>query len=96
MELRVNSGTHIMAKNIYIRGDTYWARFKVAGRTYRQSLHVRVEPAKRAEAKAVRALEKLKSRIEDEVRHGITPPKTWQDAKSSRRWMSRQSRWCPV
>jgi integrase/recombinase XerD len=69
-----------MAKNIYIRGDTYHARFQVAGRTYRQSLHVRVEPAKRAEAKAVRALEKLKRQIEDEVRHGITPPKTWQDA----------------
>lgn len=69
-----------MAKNIYIRGDTYHARFQVAGRTYRKSLHVRVEPAKRAEAKAVRALEKLKSQIEDEVRHGITPPKTWQDA----------------
>lgn len=69
-----------MAKNIYIRGDTYYARFQIAGQPYRQSLHVRVEPAKRSEAKAIRALEKLKAQKEDEVRHGITPPKTWQDA----------------
>ena len=69
-----------MPKNIYQRNDIYWARFKIAGRTYRQSLYVRVEPAKRAETKAVRALERLRSQVEDEVRHGIVAPHLWQDA----------------
>ncbi|HEX7852827.1 MAG TPA: site-specific integrase [Sphingobium sp.] len=69
-----------MPKNLYVRNDVYWARFKIAGRSYRKSLHVRVEPAKRAEAKAVRALERLRSQIEDEVRHGIAPPLLWQEA----------------
>jgi integrase/recombinase XerD len=69
-----------MPKNIYIRGDVYWARFQVAGQSYRQSLYIRTEPKKGAEAKAVRALEKLKREIEDQVRHGIAPPVLWQQA----------------
>ena len=69
-----------MPKNITVRNGVYWGRFQVAGRIYRKSLQVRVEPAKRAEGKAVRALERLKSEIEDEIRNGITPPRLWQEA----------------
>ncbi|KUR70032.1 hypothetical protein AQZ52_14210 [Novosphingobium fuchskuhlense] len=69
-----------MPKNISIRNGVYWGRFQVAGRTYRKSLHVRVEPAKRAEAKAIRALERVRQEIEEQIHHGIAPPKIWQDA----------------
>jgi integrase/recombinase XerD len=69
-----------MPKNIYIRNGVYWGRLQVAGREYRKSLHVRVEPAKRAEAKAIQALERIRVEIEDEIRHAITPPKLWQEA----------------
>ena len=69
-----------MPKNIIIRNGVYWGRFEVAGREYRKSLHVRVEPAKRAEVKALRALERFKAEIEDEIRHGIAPPRLWQEA----------------
>ncbi len=69
-----------MPKNIYDRNGVYWARFKIAGRTYRKSLHVRVEPARRAEPKAIKALHRLRLQIEDEVRHGIMPPIIWQQA----------------
>jgi len=69
-----------MPKNIIVRNGVYWGRFQVAGREYRKSLHVRVEPAKRAEGKAIRALERLKAEIEDEIRHGIAPPRLWQEA----------------
>lgn len=69
-----------MPKNIIIRNGVYWGRFQVCGREYRKSLHVRVEPGRRAEGKAIRALERLKGEIEDEIRHSIAPPKIWQDA----------------
>jgi integrase/recombinase XerD len=69
-----------MPKNIYIRGNVYWARFQVAGQPYRRSLYIHTEPKKGAEARAVRALEKLKSEIKDEIRHGIVPPVLWQQA----------------
>lgn len=69
-----------MPKNIYIRNGVYWGRLQIAGREYRKSLHVRVEPAKRAEAKAIQALERIRTEIEDEIRHAITPPKLWQEA----------------
>jgi integrase/recombinase XerD len=69
-----------MPKNIIIRKGTYWGRFQVLGREYRRSLHVRVEPARRAEGKAIRALERMKGEIEDEIRHGIAPPRVWEDA----------------
>ena len=68
-----------MPKNIYIRNGVYWGRFEVAGREYRKSLHVRVEPAKRAEAKAVQSLDRVRLEIEDQIRHAITPPKLWQE-----------------
>jgi integrase/recombinase XerD len=69
-----------MPKNIFVRNGVYWGRFQVAGREYRKSLYVRVEPARRAEAKAVQALERIRAQIEDEIRHGITPPKLWEEA----------------
>jgi integrase/recombinase XerD len=69
-----------MAKNLYIRGETYWARFKVAGQEFRRSLYVSSEPAKGNEAKARRALGRLKEEIVNEIRHGITPPILWQQA----------------
>lgn len=76
-----NTGKHTaMPKNIFIRNGVYWGRFQVAGREYRKSLHVRVEPARRAEAKAAQALERIRAQIEDEIRHGITPPKLWEEA----------------
>ena len=68
-----------MPKNISVRNGVYWGRFQVAGRTYRKSLHVRVEPAKRAEAKAIRALDLIRQEIEEQIHHGITPPKVWQE-----------------
>ena len=69
-----------MPKNIYIRNGVYWGRIQVAGREYRKSLHVRVEPAKRAEAKAIQSLERVRREIEDQIRHAISPPKLWQEA----------------
>jgi integrase/recombinase XerD len=69
-----------MSKNLYVRSGIYWARFKIEGQEYRRSLYVRAEPKKGSEAKARRALEVLKSAIEDEVRHGVAPPVLWQDA----------------
>lgn len=68
-----------MPKNIFVRNGVYWGRFQAAGREYRKSLHVRVEPAKRAEAKAIRALERIRQEIEDQIHHDISPPKLWQE-----------------
>jgi integrase/recombinase XerD len=68
-----------MAKNIYVRGKKYWARFQIAGEKYRRTLHVSVE-SKGAATKAIRALEKLKGEIEDDIRHGNVPPILWQRA----------------
>jgi integrase/recombinase XerD len=81
-----NTGKHTaMPKNIFARNGVYWGRFQVAGREYRKSLHVRVEPARRAEAKAVQALERIRAQIEDEIRHGITPPKlSWHERRMPR------------
>lgn len=76
-----NTGKHTaMPKNISIRNGVYWGRFQVAGRIYRKSLHVRVEPKRRAEARAIQALERLRLEIEEQIHHGIAPPRIWQDA----------------
>jgi hypothetical protein len=70
-----NTGKHTaMPKNISIRNGVYWGRFQVAGRIYRKSLHVRVEPKRRAEARAIQALERLRLEIEEQIHHGIAPP----------------------
>jgi integrase/recombinase XerD len=60
--------------NLYKRGNTWWARFKVAGVEYRRSLRT----ATRADAE--RRLRALRKDIEDEARFGLTPPQTWQSA----------------
>jgi integrase/recombinase XerD len=65
-----------MPKNIFIRNGVYWGRFQVAGREYRKSLHVRVEPT-RGEAKAAQALERIRP-DRGQIRHGISPPKLWK------------------
>jgi integrase/recombinase XerD len=59
--------------NLYKRGETWWARFKVRGIEYRRSLRT----ATRSDAE--RRLKALKKDIEEEARFGILPPQSWQD-----------------
>jgi integrase/recombinase XerD len=58
--------------NLYKRGETWWARFKVAGVEYRRSLRTSVRSS------AERRLGALKKDIEEEARFGIAPPQIWQ------------------
>jgi len=58
--------------NLYKRGNTWWARFKVSGREYRHSLRTAVR------SEAERRLKALKRDVENEARFGILPPQTWQ------------------
>ena len=58
--------------NLYKRGETWWARFKVSGVEYRRSLRTPVR------SEAERRLKGLRKDIEDEARFGIAPPQTWQ------------------
>jgi integrase/recombinase XerD len=58
--------------NLYKRGETWWARFKVSGTEYRRSLRTAVR------SEAERRLRALKKDIEDEARFGIIPPQSWQ------------------
>lgn len=58
--------------NLYKRGETWWARFKVSGVEYRRSLRT----ATRSEAE--RRLKGLKKDIENEALFGISPPQSWQ------------------
>jgi integrase/recombinase XerD len=58
--------------NLYKRGETWWARFKVSGVEYRRSLRTAVR------GEAERRLKALRKDIEDEARFGLTPPQTWQ------------------
>jgi integrase/recombinase XerD len=58
--------------NLYKRGETWWARFKVSGREYRHSLRTSVR------AEAERRLKALKRDVVNEARFGILPPQTWQ------------------
>jgi integrase/recombinase XerD len=58
--------------NLYKRGETWWARFKVGGVEYRRSLRTSVR------SDAERRLRALKKDIEEEARFGITPPQIWQ------------------
>jgi integrase/recombinase XerD len=60
--------------NLYKRGETWWARFKVAGTEYRRSLRTSVR------SDAERRLKALKKDVEEEARFGILPPQSWQDA----------------
>lgn len=58
--------------NLYKRGETWWARFKVAGVEYRRSLRTAVR------GEAERRLKALRKDIENEALFGLAPPQTWQ------------------
>jgi integrase/recombinase XerD len=58
--------------NLYKRGETWWARLKVAGVEYRRSLRTAIR------SEAERRLKALRKDIEDEALFGISPPQTWQ------------------
>jgi integrase/recombinase XerD len=60
--------------NLYKRGETWWARFKVSGVEYRRSLRT----ASKSEAE--RRLKAVRSEVEGEARFGIVAPRSWQDA----------------
>jgi integrase/recombinase XerD len=60
--------------NLYRRGETWWARFKVAGNEYRRSLRTSVRK------EAERRLKALKEDVEREALFGIAAPQTWQAA----------------
>jgi integrase/recombinase XerD len=58
--------------NLYKRGETWWARFKVAGIEYRRSLRTAVR------SEAERRLKGLRKDVENEALFGLSPPQTWQ------------------
>ena len=64
----------VCPKNLYLRDGVYWARFKVGGVEYRQSLRTR------AERVAVRRLAALREQVEDQAVYGIAGPVSWPDA----------------
>lgn len=66
-----------MPKNLYQRGETWWARFKVLGIEYRQSLRTSVR------SEAERRLAALKKQIEGESRFKIVQPRSFADAVDS-------------
>ena len=70
-----------MPKNLYVRDGIYWARFKVRGVEYRQSLRTR------AERVAVKRLALLREQIEDQAVFGVAGPIGWPDAVVS--WSER-------
>lgn len=63
-----------MPKNLYLRAGIYWARFKVRGEEYRESLRTRSERV------AVKRLAARREEIEDQVVYGIAGPVGWPDA----------------
>lgn len=60
--------------NLYKRGETWWARFKVRGVEYRRSLRTTVR------TEAERRLKAVRKDIEGEALFGLAPPKSWQEA----------------
>jgi integrase/recombinase XerD len=60
--------------NLYKRGETWWARFKVAGVEYRRSLRTAVR------GEAERRLRALRKDVEREALFGIAAPQTWRAA----------------
>lgn len=73
-----------MPKGLYIRNGIFWARFKVKGHEYRESLRTR------SEATAVKRLAALRKEIEDRVYYGAADPISWQSAVVS--WNERGPR----
>lgn len=63
-----------MPKNLYLRNGIYWARFKVGGVEYRESLRTR------SERKAEMRLKARREAIEDQAVYGATGPVSWLDA----------------
>ncbi len=63
--------------NLYRRGETWWARFKVRGIEYRRSLRTAVR------SEAERRLKALKDQVEGEARFGIIAPRSFADAADS-------------
>lgn len=63
-----------MPNNLYLRASIYWARFKVRGQEYRQSLRTRSERV------AVKRLSALREQVEDQAVYGMAGPVSWPDA----------------
>ena len=63
-----------MPKNLYLRAGIYWARFKVRGVEYRESLRTRSERV------AVKRLAARREEIEDQTVYGIAGPVSWPEA----------------
>lgn len=63
-----------MPKNLYLREGIYWARFKIKGVEYRESLRTRSERVAEKRMKA------LRESVEDEAVYGIDGPVTWPAA----------------
>lgn len=63
-----------MPKNLYLREGVYWARFKVKGVEYRQSLRTRSERI------ALKRLSALREEVEDTTVYGVAGPISWPDA----------------
>ncbi len=63
-----------MPKNLYLRAGIYWARFKVRGVEYRETLRTRSERV------AVKRLAARREEVEDQAVYGIAGPVTWPDA----------------
>jgi hypothetical protein len=63
--------------NLYKRGETWWARFKVLGVEYRRSLRTSVR------SEAERRLAGLRKQVEGEARFGVAEPRTFAAAADS-------------
>lgn len=63
-----------MSKNLYTRNGIYWARFKVAGVEYRESLRTR--SLKIAEKRLIAR----KEEVQDQAHYGISGPMSWEAA----------------
>jgi integrase/recombinase XerD len=63
-----------MPKGLFTRNGIYWARFKVKGVEYRESLRTRTESV------AVKRAAAVKKVVEERVYFGAADPITWQEA----------------
>ena len=63
-----------MSKNLYLRAGIYWARFKIRGVEYRESLRTRSERV------AMKRLAVRREEVEDQLVYGIAGPVAWPEA----------------
>ncbi|WP_420137589.1 tyrosine-type recombinase/integrase [Sphingomonas sp.] len=63
-----------VSKNLYTRNGVYWARFKVRGVEYRESLRTR------SSSVATKRLKARKQQVEDQAHFGISGPRGWMEA----------------